>query len=80
MSLTWCDVCKVECLPRISLHLLVCLVDILAISMLKSGNADVIKTRLQVEARKGQTTYKGLGDAFVKICERICVRLDMHRV
>jgi len=29
--------------------------------------ADVVKTRLQVEARKGQTTYKGLGDAFVKI-------------
>jgi len=29
--------------------------------------ADVVKTRLQVEARKGQTTYKGLTDAFVKI-------------
>lgn len=29
--------------------------------------ADVIKTRLQVEARKGQTTYKGIGDAFGKI-------------
>jgi len=29
--------------------------------------ADVVKTRLQVEARKGQTTYKGLGDAFIKI-------------
>ncbi|KAF9515850.1 hypothetical protein BS47DRAFT_1381273 [Hydnum rufescens UP504] len=29
--------------------------------------ADVIKTRLQVEARKGQTHYKGLGDAAVKI-------------
>jgi len=29
--------------------------------------ADVVKTRLQVEARKGQTSYKGLGDAFVRI-------------
>ncbi|KAG7452245.1 mitochondrial carrier [Guyanagaster necrorhizus] len=29
--------------------------------------ADVVKTRLQVEARKGQTHYKGLQDAFVKI-------------
>jgi len=26
-----------------------------------------VKTRLQVEARKGQTHYKGLQDAFVKI-------------
>jgi solute carrier family 25 aspartate/glutamate transporter 12/13 len=25
---------------------------------------DVVKTRLQVEARKGQTNYKGLVDAF----------------
>ena len=29
--------------------------------------ADVIKTRLQVEARKGQQTYKGIRDAAVKI-------------
>ncbi|KAI0294929.1 mitochondrial inner membrane protein [Russula brevipes] len=29
--------------------------------------ADVVKTRLQVEARKGQTTYKGLADAFTRI-------------
>ncbi|KAJ7459174.1 mitochondrial carrier domain-containing protein [Mycena galericulata] len=29
--------------------------------------ADVVKTRLQVEARKGQTNYKGLRDAFVQI-------------
>ncbi|EKM84071.1 hypothetical protein AGABI1DRAFT_97017 [Agaricus bisporus var. burnettii JB137-S8] len=29
--------------------------------------ADVVKTRLQVEVRKGQTHYKGLRDAFVKI-------------
>ncbi|KAI0046609.1 mitochondrial carrier [Auriscalpium vulgare] len=29
--------------------------------------ADVVKTRLQVEARKGQTSYKGLVDAFSKI-------------
>ncbi|KAJ7109932.1 mitochondrial carrier domain-containing protein [Mycena epipterygia] len=29
--------------------------------------ADVVKTRLQVEARKGQTHYKGLRDAFVQI-------------
>lgn len=30
---------------------------------------DVVKTRLQVEARKGESHYKGLTDAFVKICE-----------
>jgi len=29
--------------------------------------ADVIKTRLQVEARKGQSTYSGIIDAFRKI-------------
>ncbi|KAJ7751204.1 mitochondrial carrier domain-containing protein [Mycena maculata] len=29
--------------------------------------ADVVKTRLQVEARKGQTNYNGLRDAFVQI-------------
>ncbi|GAA5831440.1 hypothetical protein JCM11251_004025 [Rhodosporidiobolus azoricus] len=29
--------------------------------------ADVIKTRLQTEARKGETHYKGVGDAFRKI-------------
>lgn len=29
--------------------------------------ADVIKTRLQVEARKGQTTYKGITDCFQQI-------------
>ncbi|TFK56855.1 mitochondrial carrier [Heliocybe sulcata] len=29
--------------------------------------ADVVKTRLQVEAKKGQTTYKGMADAFAKI-------------
>ncbi|TCD64075.1 mitochondrial aspartate-glutamate transporter agc1 [Steccherinum ochraceum] len=29
--------------------------------------ADVVKTRLQVEAKTGQTHYKGMGDAFVKI-------------
>ncbi|KXN88836.1 Calcium-binding mitochondrial carrier protein [Leucoagaricus sp. SymC.cos] len=29
--------------------------------------ADVVKTRLQVEAKKGQTHYKGLRDTFVKI-------------
>ncbi|KZT27699.1 mitochondrial carrier [Neolentinus lepideus HHB14362 ss-1] len=29
--------------------------------------ADVVKTRLQVEARKGQTMYKGMADAFAKI-------------
>jgi hypothetical protein len=29
--------------------------------------ADVIKTRLQVEARKGQTTYNGIRDAGIKI-------------
>ena len=29
--------------------------------------ADVIKTRLQVQARKGETTYNGIRDAFVKI-------------
>lgn len=30
---------------------------------------DVVKTRLQVESRQGQSHYKGLADAFVKICE-----------
>ncbi|TFY64934.1 hypothetical protein EVJ58_g2294 [Rhodofomes roseus] len=29
--------------------------------------ADVVKTRLQVETRTGQTHYKGMGDAFAKI-------------
>lgn len=29
--------------------------------------ADVIKTRLQVQAKKGQQTYNGIGDAFRKI-------------
>ncbi|PWN38837.1 mitochondrial carrier [Ceraceosorus guamensis] len=29
--------------------------------------ADVIKTRLQVEARKGEATYKGIADCFAKI-------------
>jgi Mitochondrial carrier protein len=29
--------------------------------------ADVIKTRLQVEARKGQATYKGITDCFKQI-------------
>jgi len=29
--------------------------------------ADVVKTRLQTEARKGQTNYKGIADAFSKI-------------
>jgi len=33
------------------------------------AGTDVVKTRLQVEARKGQTTYKGLADAFAKICK-----------
>lgn len=32
--------------------------------------ADVIKTRLQVEARKGQATYKGIGDCFVQILQK----------
>lgn len=36
---------------------------------------DVVKTRLQVEARKGQTSYKGLADAFTKICKFILVEL-----
>jgi len=29
---------------------------------------DVVKTRLQVEARTGQTHYSGLKDTFSKIC------------
>lgn len=29
--------------------------------------ADVIKTRLQVQARQGQQTYAGISDAFTKI-------------
>jgi len=39
-------------------------------SVTNEKSPDVVKTRLQVEARKGQTNYKGLTDAFVKICER----------
>ncbi|KAF7791229.1 hypothetical protein EIP86_002243 [Pleurotus ostreatoroseus] len=31
------------------------------------GYNDVVKTRLQTEAKTGQTNYKGMGDAFVKI-------------
>ncbi|KAJ8593256.1 mitochondrial carrier [Rhizopogon salebrosus TDB-379] len=34
---------------------------------LGSAATDVVKTRLQVEARQGQTHYKGLTDAFIKI-------------
>ena len=34
--------------------------------------ADVVKTRLQTEAKTGQTNYKGMGDAFVKICGLLC--------
>lgn len=30
---------------------------------------DVVKTRLQTEARKGQSNYKGVVDAFGKICK-----------
>ena len=29
----------------------------------------MVKTRLQVEARKGESNYKGVIDAFAKICE-----------
>ncbi|KAJ3192123.1 mitochondrial aspartate-glutamate transporter agc1 [Irineochytrium annulatum] len=36
--------------------------------------ADVIKTRLQVAARKGETTYTGIMDAFVKISREEGVR------
>lgn len=32
--------------------------------------ADVIKTRLQVEARKGQATYRGITDCFVQILSK----------
>lgn len=38
---------------------------------------DVVKTRLQVEARQGQTHYKGLTDAFVKI-STYRFRQEMH--
>lgn len=30
---------------------------------------DVVKTRLQTEAKTGQTHYKGMADAFAKICK-----------
>ena len=33
------------------------------------ARADVVKTRLQTEAKTGQTHYKGMADAFRKICE-----------
>jgi hypothetical protein len=41
------------------------------------SNPDVVKTRLQVEARQGQTHYKGLTDAFIKICVCSCVMFVM---
>lgn len=31
--------------------------------------ADVIKTRLQAEAKQGQTSYRNVGHAFTSICE-----------
>lgn len=39
------------------------------LSDIGSTRADVVKTRLQTEAKTGQTHYKGMGDAFRKICE-----------
>lgn len=36
---------------------------------------DVVKTRLQTEARKGQTHYHGLRDAFVKIRELLLLNV-----
>jgi hypothetical protein len=40
--------------------------------------ADVIKTRLQTEARKGESTYKGVGDAFRKIRELLLVPFHLE--
>jgi len=40
--------------------------------------ADVIKTRLQSEARKGESTYKGVVDAFRKIRASILSRSRSH--
>ena len=51
--------------PAGNLYLLVTLEQPLTWLM---ATLDVVKTRLQVEARKGQTHYAGLRDAFVKIC------------
>lgn len=42
------------------------------ISCLTILGADVVKTRLQTEAKTGQTHYKGMADAFRKICECRC--------
>ena len=39
------------------------------VNLITGSSLDVIKTRLQVEARQGQTHYAGLRDAFVKICK-----------
>ena len=42
-------------------------------------SADVIKTRLQTEAKKGETNYKGVIDAFKKIRELFLIDIAMYR-
>jgi solute carrier family 25 (mitochondrial aspartate/glutamate transporter), member 12/13 len=42
--------------------------------MQRIPSPDVVKTRLQVEAKTGQTHYKGMTDAFVKICKPVLCR------
>ena len=42
------------------------------------GFIDVIKTRLQVEARSGQTHYKGLVDAGRKICKLLLAYFEVR--
>lgn len=49
----------------LTIHLLLQIIGIPAASLVTP--ADVIKTRLQVVARKGQTTYTGIPDAARKI-------------
>lgn len=42
--------------------------------------ADVIKTRLQVAARKGQTTYNGIFDCFGKVRNFFLLRTACHQL
>jgi hypothetical protein len=70
-----CDGLSVVCLRHTSQRLQVCDDDFpiqvkLSVDSWVRRVLDVVKTRLQVEARKGQTHYAGLRDAFVKICKQ----------
>lgn len=59
------EVCSPYAKPAVSTWWLLCCAGMPAASLVTP--ADVIKTRLQVAARAGQTTYSGVVDCFVKI-------------